>query len=193
MAFLPGGPHVRWGARVAAACLLATPALALEDGRPLTRYSLDTWTVDRGLPENSVFAIVQTRDGYLWLGTTQGLARFDGLRFTVFDSANTPAIRHNQIQSLAEDSSGALWVGTYGGGLARLKDGRFEAYTTRDGLSGDTVRSLWPSSDGTLWIGTHGAGLASYRDGRFRTLTTARSGWARTAGSTASGRAASRR
>jgi ligand-binding sensor domain-containing protein/signal transduction histidine kinase len=171
MPSVPGGPCLRWGARVAAIVLLATPALALDPGRPLTRYSLDAWSVDRGLPDSAVFAIVQTRDGYLWVGTTEGLARFDGLRFTVFDKANTPAIRHNQIQALLEDDTGALWIGTYGGGLVRLKDGRFEAYTTAEGLPGDTVRSLSQSADGSLWIGTHGAGLGRLRDGVFRTLT----------------------
>ena len=172
MPLLHGGASVRRCVRLAAACFLAAPALALEDGRPLARHSVESWTVDRGLPENSVLAIGQTRDGYLWVGTTQGLARFDGLRFTVFDTANTPAIRHNQIQALFEDASGALWIGTYGGGLARLKDGRFEAFTTREGLSGDTVRSVTQTPDGAVWVGTHGAGLARFQGGRFRTLTT---------------------
>jgi ligand-binding sensor domain-containing protein/signal transduction histidine kinase len=171
MSSVPGVPHLRWGARVAAAVLIAAPALALDPGRPLGSYSLDAWSVDRGLPESAVFALVQTRDGYLWVGTTEGLARFDGLRFTVFDKANTPAIRHNQIQALFEDRAGALWIGTYGGGLVRLKDGRFDAFTTREGLPGDTVRSLAQSADGALWIGTHGAGLGRLRDGVFRTLT----------------------
>jgi ligand-binding sensor domain-containing protein/signal transduction histidine kinase len=171
MSSVPGVPHLRGAARVAAAVLLAAPALALDPGRPLARYSLDAWSVDRGLPDSAVFAIVQTRDGYLWVGTTEGLARFDGLRFTVFDKANTPAIRHNQIQALFEDDAGALWIGTYGGGLVRLRDGRFEAYTAREGLPGDTVRSISQSRDGALWIGTHGAGLGRLRDGVFRTLT----------------------
>src|SRR6266545_2044497 len=119
MSSVRGVPHLRRGACVAAALLLAAPALALDPGRPLARYSLGAWSVDRGLPDSAVFAIVQTRDGYLWVGTTEGLARFDGLRFVVFDKANTPAIRHNQIQALFEDDAGALWIGTYGGGLVR--------------------------------------------------------------------------
>jgi signal transduction histidine kinase/ligand-binding sensor domain-containing protein len=172
MPFAPARPNLCWGARVAAALVLAaTPALALDPGRALASYSVDAWSVDRGLPENSVFAVVQTRDGYLWVGTTGGLARFDGLRFTTFDKTNTSAIRHNQIQALLEDHAGALWIGTYGGGLACLKDGRFRSYTTRDGLASDTVRSISQSRDGTLWIGTHGAGLARLQDGVFRTLT----------------------
>jgi signal transduction histidine kinase/ligand-binding sensor domain-containing protein len=164
-------PYVRL--RVAAALVLgATPAFALDPQRSVAKYGLDGWSVERGLPENSVFSIVQTRDGYLWVGTTEGLARFDGLRFTVFDKSNTPAIHHNQVQALFEDHTGALWIGTYGGGLVRLKEGRFQSYTARDGLAGDTVRAVGESADGTLWIGTHGAGLSRFASGAFRTYTT---------------------
>jgi signal transduction histidine kinase/ligand-binding sensor domain-containing protein len=172
MRFVRAGPTVSWGRRVAAALLLLpAPGLALDSQRPLAKYSLDAWSVDRGLPENSVFSIVQTRDGYLWVGTTEGLARFDGLRFTIFDKANTPAIRHNQVQALFEDKAGALWIGTYGGGVVRLKDGRFRSYTAGDGLAGDTVRAIDESPDGALWIGTHGTGLSRLAGGAFRTFT----------------------
>jgi ligand-binding sensor domain-containing protein/signal transduction histidine kinase len=159
--------------RWAAAALILAPSagLALDSRRPLRSYSLDAWSVDRGLPENSVFSIAQTADGYLWVGTTEGLARFDGLRFTVFDKANTPAIHHNQVQALLQDHAGALWIGTYGGGLVRLKDGRFQSYTTREGLAGDTVRAFSESRDGVLWVGTHGGGLGRLENGVFRTLT----------------------
>ena len=87
---------------VCVAALCAAPAFALDPARPLTQYGREVWRSEQGLPQNSVQALAQTRDGYLWLGTQEGLARFDGVRFVVFDKTNTPAIRHNSIQALLE-------------------------------------------------------------------------------------------
>ncbi len=80
-----------------------------------SQYLEKRWTTEDGLPQNSVNAIVQTRDGYLWLGTFGGLARFDGVKFTIFNSSNTPGLRSNRILSLFEDRAGRLWIGTEGG------------------------------------------------------------------------------
>jgi hypothetical protein len=77
-------------------CLTTSPAHALDPHRAITQYVHDVWYAKDGLPQNSVHAIVQTRDGYLWFGTEEGLTRFDGVTFTVFDRSNTPAIRSNQ-------------------------------------------------------------------------------------------------
>lgn len=71
-----------------------------------------TWQVEQGLPQNKVTAVVQTRDGYLWVGTYCGLARFDGVRFTVFDDDNTPQLHSSRVTSLFEAPDGALWIGT---------------------------------------------------------------------------------
>src|SRR5467141_1976031 len=73
------------------------------------QYRFSSWTVDNGLPQNTVYDIRQTRDGYLWLTTFDGLVRFDGVRFTVFDKSNTPAITNNRITALYEDRDGTLW------------------------------------------------------------------------------------
>ena len=78
--------------------------------------------------------MVQTRDGYLWLGTYEGLARFDGLTFTVFDKSNTPEMESNGIKALAEDREGRLWVGTTAG-LLRYSQGRFERFDSRAGTA----------------------------------------------------------
>src|SRR3954452_16016972 len=86
-----------------AGCLAAT---FLADG-----YSIRVWQTEDGLPQNLVTSAVQTRDGYLWLGTFGGLARFDGERFQVFDAANTPEIADSHITSLFEDAKGTLWIG----------------------------------------------------------------------------------
>ena len=133
-------------------------------------YTARTWQSDEGLPNNYVRAIAQTPDGYLWVGTSTGLARFDGLRFTAFTSQNAPALINTTITVLCVDRQGALWIGTYGGGLLCLKDGVFCHFGRTNGLAGDQLTALCASQDGSLWIGTS-SGLSQYRDGRFRNYT----------------------
>ncbi|OLC46388.1 MAG: hypothetical protein AUH43_14160 [Acidobacteria bacterium 13_1_40CM_65_14] len=145
----------------------SSPGQTISPYKVLGRYQQYVWQDQHGLPQNSVHAIVRTRDGYLWLGTVEGIVRFDGVRFTVFDSGNTPEIRSSQILALLEDRSGSLWLATNGGGVNRLADGRFVRYTTRDGLSDDYVRCLLEDHAGNLWIGTLSGGLNLFRDGRF--------------------------
>ena len=98
---------------------------------PLSEYLSDVWQTEDGLPRNSVQAIVQTRDGYIWLGTPSGLARFDGVRFTV----TRGPLKVNNVQALLEDRQGRLWIGTYGGGLYAYEGGRFTAFGLADGLT----------------------------------------------------------
>jgi ligand-binding sensor domain-containing protein len=148
----------------ALAGLIAVPASALEPSRPLSHYGLDAWRTTDGLPQNSVQAILQTGDGYLWVGTVEGLARFDGLAFTTFDTSNS-AIRRNDITCLQEDRAGALWVGTFHGGLTRHFRGEFRTYGTADGLSSEDVNAIAEGPDGTLWVGTSDAGLNRLVDG----------------------------
>jgi signal transduction histidine kinase/ligand-binding sensor domain-containing protein len=87
-------------------------------------YAIDHWDTEQGLPNNEVTAIAQTRDGYLWLGTLNGLVRFDGLNFTVFDESNTPGLTSGRILRLFEDSHGNLWIGTEGSGILVMRDGQ---------------------------------------------------------------------
>jgi len=144
-------------------------ALALDPKKAITQYVHDVWTSDNGLPQNSIFAIVQTRDGYLWFGTNEGVARFDGIHFTVFDSVNTPGIKHNYVPTLFEDKEGNLWIGTQGG-LTRYRAGQFTSYTANDGLAHNTVLSLYQDRAGSLWVGTAG-GLSQLKNGKFATYT----------------------
>ena len=208
--------------------------MALDPRKALTQYIHDVWQTEQGLPQNAVEALCQTRDGYLWLGTQEGLVRFDGVRFTVFDRRNTPGLhthldlcpvrgprrqpldrrprdgleplpgwplhvlhdarraarragardprgprgepldrdRGRRVDPLqgrplrdarrrrrgsrattscrsSQDRDGSLWIGTFGGGLSRFKDGRFTSFTTRDGLSDDEVSSLLEDGTGT--------------------------------------------
>ncbi len=141
-------------------------APALDPGKALTQYVRDAWQPEQGLPQSSVTAILQTRDGYLWLGTQEGLVKFDGVRFTVFDTRSTPELGHNFVLTLLEDREGRLWIGTYGG-LARLERGTFSRFTTAQGLPNDQVRALCETRKGQLFAGTLGGGIARLEGERF--------------------------
>jgi ligand-binding sensor domain-containing protein/signal transduction histidine kinase len=152
--------------------LFSAPGVAPPNSKALNQYSHQVWRTEQGLPQDTVQAIVQTRDGYLWLGTEEGVVRFDGVRFVVFDQRNTPALRSNTISALLEDREGNLWIGTNGGGISRFSRATFTTYTRKQGLSNDAVLAICEDRAGTLWIGTDGGGLNSFRNGRFRVYTT---------------------
>ena len=90
-----------------------------------SNFALRIWSVDQGLPDSSVTAVTQTPDGYLWIGTKNGLARFDGVRFVAFNPGNTPAIENARVQRLLIDSAGTLWINTFDGALISFRDGVF--------------------------------------------------------------------
>jgi len=142
-------------------------AAGLDPRKAVTQYNLDAWTTTSGLPQNTITAITQTEDGYLWIGSFGGLARFDGARFVVFDKSTTPALRNSGVHALLADRNGGLWVGTNGGGLTLLKDGTARTFGMADGLGADVVRSLFQDSQGRVWAGTNG-GLSLLEGERFR-------------------------
>ena len=129
-------------------------------GRTLTFHS---WQREQGLPQNSVYALAQTRDGYLWIGSDDGVVRFDGVRFVSFGLRE--GLRSGPVRALFEDRRGALWIGTLGSGLTRWQNGQFTTFNMRDGLPADSVTALAEDSKGQLWVGTE-AGLAVWQDGR---------------------------
>lgn len=103
-------------------------------------YLTDVWTADEGLPDSSVTAIAQTPDGYLWVGTYNGLARFDGMRFVTFDPANTPALAHARVRKLSVDNQGTLWINTLEGSMTSLRQGTFtREWTGAEGLDPDVT------------------------------------------------------
>ncbi|HUC84886.1 MAG TPA: two-component regulator propeller domain-containing protein, partial [Candidatus Acidoferrales bacterium] len=130
------------------------------------QYHCRTWQSDEGLPDNLVQAITQTTDGFLWVGTRDGLARFDGSQFFCYDGRNTPALRNSSVTALCADHSGGLWIGTDGGGLVRLKDGVFSRFETTTGLAGNAVRVIYEGRDGSVWIGTT-TGMSRWQNGHF--------------------------
>ncbi len=142
--------------------LLPAQLFPLDPSKAVTQYTHQVWEGEHGLA-GSVASIVQTHDGYLWIATQAGLARFDGLRFTVFDTGNTPELPNNFVISLAEDTDGSLWIGTLGG-LVRLRDGKFTVPAGGRGLRNPQVWALLPRSRGGLWIGTD-CGLLSLNHG----------------------------
>ncbi|HKX82785.1 MAG TPA: two-component regulator propeller domain-containing protein, partial [Pyrinomonadaceae bacterium] len=107
-----------------------------------------------------------------WLGTYEGLVRFDGVDFTVFDLGNTKEFTSNYVRALIEDAQGNLWIGIDGGGLVRYKDSRFHRYSKEEGLEGANVMALYEDSDGKIWIGSIGGGLSVFSDGRFTNYST---------------------
>lgn len=131
------------------------------------QYRFENWTTDHGLPQNTIPAITQTRDGYLWVGTYNGLARFDGVRFTVFDKSNTKAFSNNRVSDLYEDSSGALWIGIVQGGVLRYQNGVFTPFTCDQGLPDNNIMMGIRSSPGSMPLIFTDAGAVWWRDGRF--------------------------
>jgi DNA-binding NtrC family response regulator/ligand-binding sensor domain-containing protein len=117
-------------------------------------YLQSSWTTEHGLPQNTVTRLLQTRDGYLWLGTLGGLVRFDGVRFTVYTAATTPALQSNRIQALAEDNEGTLWIGSEAGGIVRMRRGAFEALPGNALLPDPFVQAFHMARDGSVWAGT---------------------------------------
>jgi ligand-binding sensor domain-containing protein len=156
-----------------AACLLAlvaVPAFAVP-GRVVREpgwHSLSVWRQPQGLPQNTVVTLLQTQDGYLWIGTKGGVARFDGVRFTVFDDSDKSRLRENEVWALAEGEEGSVWIATYGGGVSVHRNGRFQILTTRDGLAHDYATALL-NDHGVMWVGTD-RGVSIYRDGTFTNL-----------------------
>ncbi len=158
-----------WAPPLALLCALLTtaprPAPAQPDPPALPSlpvdYSIRHWSGKDRLPLRSVEAILQTRDGFIWFGMNNGLGRFDGANFQVFEPANTPALPVSYVTTLAEDRDGSLWIGSAGGGLARFTHGRFHRYSEADGLANEQVKALHVAGNGTLWIGTDGGGIFS--------------------------------
>jgi signal transduction histidine kinase/ligand-binding sensor domain-containing protein/FixJ family two-component response regulator len=134
---------------------LPLAGLTLAPQKKITQYIRDTWKLGEGLPQVTVKTVIRTRQGYLWLGTQEGLVRFDGVEFKTFDKTNVKELTNNWIRILYEDRLGNLWIGSNGGGLTCMKSGKFNTYTTCNGLANDIVEALYEDHKGNLWIGTH--------------------------------------
>ena len=128
-------------------------------------YSARSWQAQNGLPGETVQSFAQTPDGFLWVGTSEGLFRFDGANFTLFSHENTPAIRENSVFCLLAGRDGRLWIGTDGGGLVEMHNGVFTAFTPSDGFTDGFVRALFEDRGGALWVATD-SGLFRVKAGK---------------------------
>jgi ligand-binding sensor domain-containing protein/signal transduction histidine kinase len=143
--------------------VLVSQAIALAaseaDKRPSSsRFSIKSWTTEDGLPQHHIACLKQTRDGYLWIGTWSGLARFDGMRFTVYNKFNTPELVNDTINALTVDSDGTLWIGTKEG-LVSYRDQRFQRLSGPDAFAGQNILRLAACRAGGMWIQA-GGGVA---------------------------------
>jgi signal transduction histidine kinase/ligand-binding sensor domain-containing protein len=155
--------------RIFAALVLlicATRAFALDPRKNFSQYSRTMWTQERGLPQDTIRAITQTSDGYLWLGTDEGLARFDGYEFVVFNKASG-SLPDNSITALAAGRDGVLWIGTQNG-LVEYLDGKFRVYSAKQGLPDPSITNLYADPSGALWL-VAGLYLSRFQDGHFTT------------------------
>ena len=153
---IPKGKEAMFCVRIAGLTLsfFVMSASARAFNEPPINYTSRTWQMQDGLPEQTVQAFAQTKNRYLWIGTTGGLLRFDGGRLILFDRDNTPAFTENNIFGLTVTNDDALWIATEGGGLIRYKDGVFRSFSGKDGLLNDFVRAVYQDSKGQIWIGT---------------------------------------
>jgi ligand-binding sensor domain-containing protein/signal transduction histidine kinase len=153
--------------------LLTHAAMALDPQRSLDHYGHQVWRTDSGLPQNTVHSMLQSRDGYLWLGTDGGLVRFDGVEFVTFDTENTPQLASDIVYDLFQDDSGTLWIST-GAGLVSYAGDAFAAYSRAQGLPADTVWFSYEDHHHRLWAITS-AGPAFFNGKSFAQVAGAES------------------
>jgi len=158
-----------WYSSAASFLAAASASLcALDPHTPLAQLGHQAWSIENGLPQNTVPVLLQTRSGYLFAGTETGLAQFDGITFRIWDHASATAFPDAEIRCLLNDATrGAgdndLWIGT-ASGLVWMHQGQIQRFTTEDGLPANGIRALSQTSDGTVWAWTE-AGI-SHREGK---------------------------
>jgi signal transduction histidine kinase/ligand-binding sensor domain-containing protein len=154
-----GNPSVARGAS-SAGCLMARSVrlwaflwIALTSIPAMAQYRFDAWTADNGLPQNIIRGMHQTPDGYLWIATLDGISRFDGVHFTIFNKNNTPGIVSNRIGSMVGGQGGDLWLSSEGGRVIRYHNGEFKTYGEGQGLpEGEPTHGLAADDSGAVWV-----------------------------------------
>ncbi|HLH00005.1 MAG TPA: two-component regulator propeller domain-containing protein [Bryobacteraceae bacterium] len=156
----------KWVLGCALAIIGAAQLAALNPHRTLTQYTHTIWTVEHGLPQDTIHAISQTKDRYLWVGTDEGLAQFDGYDFTVFNKENG-ALPSDSINALFAATDGSLWIGTTAG-LTRYYQGKFTSFSRKDGLPDSFINSITQDRSGDIWV-VAGSYLSRLQNGKFIT------------------------
>jgi len=137
-------------------------------------YIIDSWNTEKGLPVNGVNTVTQTKDGYLWLGSEEGLVRYNGSDFVVFNSKNNPAFKDSFITSLYSGNSDTLWIGTRLGTLIRYSDKKFKGYTLPE-VNNKQISAIVDDKKGNVWLGGIETGLIKF-DGEKTKLYTIKDG-----------------
>ncbi len=146
------------------ALTLGPSAFGLDPGKSLTQYLHRIQQIQQGLPQATIYSILQSHDGYLWLGTQRGLVRFDGVRFTSFDGGDGISLENSWVRSLFEDEQHNLWIGTNDSGLVKLRTGFTSEYSRQRGIPSDSVQCLAGARGGEMWACTP-AGLVRMSGG----------------------------
>jgi ligand-binding sensor domain-containing protein/signal transduction histidine kinase len=147
-----------------------TPAMAGAAVSPESPFLIDSWNNEQGLPQSSVISVIQTRDGYLWLGTLNGLVRFDGNRFTIFDENNLHGLGSDRIVHLFEDSHTNLWIGTDTGVVVLVHNGEVQNFRIGGGGHEGRLTSAGEDATGAVWLYTADAHLGRFQNGNMDVL-----------------------
>ena len=121
-------------------------------GNRTVDFAIEAWRADNGIPQNTVTAVLQTRQGFIWAGTYNGVVQFDGLRFKIFDSANTKGLANSRITSLYEDTTGAVWIGHDNGELTRHAAGKFVTESMPSGWGHAPIKDFSEDEHGDFWV-----------------------------------------
>ena len=144
--------------------LIISVILALAQDKNYELPSFDTYvitnfTADNGLPQNTVDLVKQTANGYLWIGTYAGLARYDGVKFVHFNKSITPAFKINHVAVMYEDTFGTSWFGTNGGGIVRFTKHSFSALDAFESGGKEYIKTILPSEGNDIIVGTERGGI----------------------------------
>jgi len=151
---------------ILAVALQLSLAFALDPARSIRQYRLDAWSSEEVLPQLSVQCLTQTRDGYLWMGTMEGVVRFDGVRFTCFNSITTEILSTDDVPALLQTSNGGVWLGTWGGGIFEFRNGKISRLAGDKILGDGRIKSFLEDREGRIWVGTP-AGIHCWKDGHW--------------------------
>jgi len=147
----------------------AQQAVNLDTKKSLSQYIFKNWTTEEGLPSNAILDIIQDQKGYIWIATHDGLARFDGAKFTSYTVRNTPIVRSHAIRSLLSDSKGNVWIGTQRG-ILKYENNQLTIPIEFSVLNEYSIEAIYEDANGVIWVGTSSNGIYFYKDEQFRPL-----------------------
>jgi signal transduction histidine kinase/ligand-binding sensor domain-containing protein len=172
MQFRTAVPPLRWTLRFRPRRLellvfvFAFLPVAFAETPPSADFAIETWQTDNGLPQNSVTSVFQSSDGYIYAGTYNGMARFDGVRFVVSDSVNKPALKNSRVTSLYQDKTGVIWIGHESGDVSWLADGVFHSLDPGTNWPAGEIVGFGSDDEGDVWALNHAGNLGRLRDGK---------------------------